>query len=150
VSQDRIIVPHLSAPALIAQAKEKLILIYCNSNLKTWKFGTPDRATTYEVHTWPPDRTVTSEEVRAYFRERGFIGNTAAFIAWVTQQNPADGYYTSIPEDDQLWRGPESRVLCAPCFDRGGSYRGLGLRGVRRSWYKGWVFVAFRELPQST
>jgi hypothetical protein len=82
-------------------------------------------------------------------RERGFTGNTATFIEWITAKNP-EGYYASIPEDDRCWHGPWSRGLCAPCFGRDGSDRKLSLYGLQGGWGDGWVFVAFREVPQST
>lgn len=146
-STDVILVPDLSAAGLVARAKEEIDLTYFNPELATWDFVTDERGKKYEVMTWAPGRSVSTAEVRAHFREKGFGGNTAAFISWLSKRQPM-GWHMSIPEEDtRLWRGPRSGYLDAPCFDRGGGSRELGLRDVRGGWGGDCTFVAFREVP---
>jgi len=149
LAQDRITVPHLSASALVAQAKEKLSLTYCCVDLASWNFITDECSKTYEVLTHCFGHNVRSDVVRGFFRERGFGGCTAAFIAWLIEKNP-EGCYASIPEDVRLLRVPESRILIAPYFYRDDTYRKLLLDDIRFDWRGDCVFVAFRELPSST
>ncbi len=103
------------------------------------------RGKRYEVLIWMPGRFATTREVRKHFKALGADGDTAAFIAWVTETNP-DGYFASIPSDDTLLFWHSDRLL-APCFhphDR--TIHGLWLHDLEHGWDLRWVFVAFREI----
>jgi hypothetical protein len=141
--RDLITVPARSAAELIAQAKT-LGLTYLDKDLESWDFIRDEAGKTYEVLVWKPGREVVpATEVRAHF-PKGFTGNTAAFIAWVTKHDP-EGYYASIPEDDRLFADGGS--LFAPNFFRAEADRKLGLYyDLRRRWCDYWSFVAFREV----
>ena len=135
-----------TAAGLIEHANKEIDLTYLNSDLATWNFIQSEAGKRYEVMTKSFGRSVSTQEVRDFFKTQGFGGNTAAFVAWVTEHKPK-GNHASIPEkDNDLWRGPESRVLCAPYFRHGVAGRELGLDGVRDDWDDCWVFVAFREV----
>jgi len=145
-SAEIIQVPDLPAADLIKLAEKRIDLTYLNPDLASWDFMQNERGKKYEVMTWAPGRDVSSADVRDYFNERRFSGNTAAFISWLMEKQPY-GYHASIPEDEQLWCDPESGGLCAPYFYRDGARRRLDLHGVRDDWRGRWVFVAFREIP---
>lgn len=111
MGRERITVPNLSAAELIKLALERLNLpnqSSCSPRLlAAWDFYKNQKGEvvdvggkTYEVMVWAPGRAVTTDEARKHF-PKGFMGNTAAFVAWVTAKNP-EGSYTSIPEDEQL------------------------------------------------
>jgi hypothetical protein len=139
-------VPDLSGPELIAEVKKALVLTYLNPDYAKCDFLRDERGKKYEVMIWKPGREVVpGEEVRVYFKERGFHGNTAAFIAWVTKHVP-NGYHATIPEDDRLFCDADG-YLCAPSFVRAGGGREFRLYGdVRNLWGGRWAFVAFREI----
>lgn len=147
VSTDRIQVSDLTASELIALAKKELKLTYLDGDLVKWNFITDERGKTYEVQVWKPGREVVpAAEVREHFKD-GFVGNTAAFVAWVTKHNP-EGYHASIPEDARLFQ--DGSHLYAPGFFRDESRRKLGLyNDVRYRWYDSWCFVAFREFKSA-
>ena len=143
---ETITVPDLSGPELIAAAEKALVLTYLDADYAKYEFLRDERGKTYEVMVWKPGREVVpGKEVRAYFKERGFHGNAAAFIAWATKHNP-NGYHATILEDDRLFRGAGGGLF-APDFVRDDGRRKLSLYyGVRNRWLDGWAFVAFREI----
>lgn len=149
-SSHRVTVPkHLTSATLVEHVDARVRLTYVNPDLRSWNYLQDEAGKTYEVMTHVFNRTVSSADVNAFFAEKGFGGNTAAFNAWVAETNPR-GYYASIPKDDRLWCGPESDELCAPFFNRGGDFRRLGLCWVGDDWDNSWVFVAFREVQSET
>jgi len=143
-TRDLIQVPDLTASQLVELAQKELKLNCLDPNLATWNFVTDERGKTYEVKVWKPSCVVVSaDEVRKHFKD-GFVGNTAAFVAWVTKHNP-EGYHATIPADDRLFQYGSD--LCAPYFYRGEGGRSLNLCGdVRGRGYDYWSFVAFREV----
>src|SRR3989339_380556 len=124
-----VVVQSIPAPQLVEWVKGKLTLTYLNLNFATWDFLRGEGGKRFEVLTWAPGRWVSSDEVRTYFRGKGSVGNTAAFLSWIGETNP-EGYWVSIPEDEHLWRHPRSGSLCAPNFLRDGSRRRLSLSDV--------------------
>lgn len=144
---ETIAVPDLPAGALVALAEEKLKLAVLDSDYLKWDFVRGERGKTHEVATWKPGRRVSSEEVREHFRtvggDRPFVGNAAAFLAWVTDNCP-EGWHVTVPENPDCFR-IAGGCLLAPGFFRGGSGRGLILGGVASGWGADFVFVAFRE-----
>lgn len=138
---ERITIPNLSAAELVAQAQSKLERTYLDPGFAKWEFVTNEAGKTYEVMVWAPGRYVTNEEVRRHF-PKGFTGNTAAFVTWVTVNNP-EGFYASIPEDGRLFLGGGN--LCVPIFNREDGYRSLDLIHIDDDWYDLYCFVAFRE-----
>ena len=140
-----VVVPNLSAAGLVARAKQDLALTYLDDDFAKWNFVNGEEGKRYERLIWTPGRVVQSADIRTYFRERGFNGNTAAFVAWAASKNP-EGYFVSIPdEDDRLWPDPESGRLYAPRFIRIATHRKLRLFDVG-GWHGPWSFVAFREV----
>ena len=144
-------VPDVSEHELVALAKLRGDLTFINSTYDAWQFHRGydgevicGRGEPFTFLTWKPGRRATSNEVRAYFKTRGFHGNVAAFIAWVMEFKPA-GEQASIPDDNACWRHPDRR-LCAPhsCF--GGGLRELSHRGVSAGWPDTVCFVGFRKL----
>ncbi|MEI7512623.1 MAG: hypothetical protein WCK01_04155 [Candidatus Uhrbacteria bacterium] len=144
---ERITVPNLPAAELIAQAQSKLELTYLDGDLAKWDFVTDECGKTYEVQSWKPGREVVpATEVREHFKD-GFVGNTAAFIALMTRDNP-EGYHASIPADDRLFQS--GGLLYAPYFLRDECDRKLGLRhDVRDRWRDDMCFWAFREFKNA-
>ncbi len=149
--QNVIEVPDIDAVDLTALTKSHCDLTYLDSDYAKWDFyrgvdGKPisGRGKRFEFLTWEPKRDVKSDEVRAYFKERGFYGHTGAFTAFVKERKPA-GYHASIPDDNGCWRGSDGR-LCVPSSYFVGVYRGLDQFWLDLGWGSDWVFVAFREL----
>lgn len=145
-----ITVPNLSAAEIVKLAKKEINLIYLAPELDTWDFIQDEQGKTYEVMKHDFGRKVSVKDVPAFFQERGFTGNTAAFIALMAREKP-NGYHASIPE--RLWRDPESGKLHVPHFAQFGGPI-LGLRWTGHDWSgddgcPGWAFVAFREVPKS-
>jgi hypothetical protein len=141
-------VPDKSVNGLVDTAEREIGLTYLNSALRSNAFIIDERGKTYEVATWKPGRHVSSEDVRKHFRDldpsNPYLGNTAAFVAWVTEKQPM-GWHVSIPEKSRLLPGADGG-LCAPLFYRGGAGRCLDLDGVAGGWGADDVFVAFREV----
>ncbi|MEI7512635.1 MAG: hypothetical protein WCK01_04225 [Candidatus Uhrbacteria bacterium] len=146
-SRDRITVTAPSAAGLIKLAKKQLSLTYLDGDLAKWDFVTDECGKTYEVQSWKPGREVVpATEVREHFKD-GFVGNTAAFIALMTRDNP-EGYHASIPADDRLFQS--GGLLYAPYFLRDECDRKLGLRhDVRDRWRDDMCFWAFREFKNA-
>ncbi|HLD17812.1 MAG TPA: hypothetical protein VJB99_01915 [Patescibacteria group bacterium] len=155
-NREIVIVPDLSGPEIVNWVDERLGLTktreHIQSSLIAWNFLQGERGKKFEVQIWYPGWPVPSDEVRAHFRKNGgFVGNTAAFLAWIGEHDP-DGYWTSIPEDERLRRDPESGVLFAPDFFKTKKGRGIGLISIEGNvddhcWDARWWFVAFREIP---
>lgn len=156
-----ITVPDLSPAELVARAQREIDTTSLDDELVAWNFtehrvekDEPTRAINvrgkkYEVLTWALGGYRTTEQVREHFKGLNADGNTAAFIAWVTETKPR-GFHVSIPSDDTLlWRNPKSGSLYAPCFGHDDAYRDLFLSGVRVGWSAFSVFVAFREIPSA-
>lgn len=91
-------------------------------------------------------KVVSTDEARGCISELGFIGNTAAFVAWVTLKNP-DGVHVSVPEDQHLRM--RYRNLCAMSFWKSGDRSGILDLVAVSEWSTNWTFVAFREVQQS-
>jgi hypothetical protein len=146
-ARDLIQVPDLSAVELIKLAQEKLGLTYLDPDYAKYAFLHDERGKTYEAKVWKPGREVVpATEVREHFTD-GFVGNTAAFTAWLIKHDP-EGYHASIPADDRLFQHGSS--LCAPGFLRAESDRQLRLSDdVRYRWGGDCSFVAFREFKSA-
>jgi hypothetical protein len=116
---DTITVPDLSAAELMIRAQRRSIFLSLRPDIAAWNFMQQDeRGKTYEVMTWAPCRGVSTDEVRAYFKRRGFGGNTAAFIAWMMAKQPL-GFHASIPDEDmRLFRDTYGELL-VPRFRQG-------------------------------
>lgn len=144
---DTIRVPALSATEIISAAKRKFDLRRDPPHLADWNFMRDEAGRTYEVLTHNFGRDVTCREVQSFFREKGFSGNTAAFVAWLTERTPF-GAFATIPDEDRLFRIPDTNLLFAPTFDRKRDSRliWLNTRFVASAWYGHWVFVAFRAI----
>ena len=137
-------VPNMGAEALVEKA-QKIGMKLCTPQLGKWDFMTDEHGKRYEVMTLRFGRVVSTDEVRKTIRELGFVGNTAAFIAWVTMNKP-DGMYISIPEDHRLrmrYRRPS-----AAYFDGWKDHYSLDLGSITHDWATNWVFVAFREVTK--
>jgi hypothetical protein len=151
-----VVVPDMGAVELTAATNRDLRLTYLDRDYAAWDFHTgldgqpiAGRGLKFEAIIFtkkdikPSDDDVSSEEVRAYFRERGYFGHTGAFTQWRRQNPTLMGYHASIPEDNGCWRGSDGR-LCVPY-----SYFGEGCRELYRYWFADdWddrgSFVAFR------
>lgn len=143
-------VPKVSDEELIAAAESDIKLTYLNPAYRSEgnKIIQGEGGKTYEVATWKPGRNVSSAEVRKHFRDldlaNPYLGNPAAFVAWITEKQP-EGWHVSIPEESRLLRHAGGS-LCAPGFDRGSAGRSLLLDDVASDWDVDFVFVAFREV----
>ena len=147
-----ITVPALSAAELINLAQEKLGLTYLDEMLATWDFYKNRKGEvvdiggkTYEVRSWKPGREVVpATEVREHFTD-GFVGNTPAFIALMTRDNP-EGAHTSLPEVARLfWK--KNGFLGAPRFIHDENRCELGLEGdIPDGRHGPMCFWAFREV----
>mgnify|MGYP006055089659 CR=1 FL=1 len=146
-----IFVPDIDAVELAALAEEELDLTYLNPDYERWDFyrgldgrPIPGRGKVFEVMTWHPERSVSSEEVHEHFKAEGFCGHTGAFAQWRRTCGLA-GYHTSIPEDNGCWRGSDGR-LYAPVSGFYSGSRRLNHGWVDSPWDNYWSFVAFREV----
>lgn len=151
-ARDVIEVPDIDAVDLTALTKSHCDLTYLDGDYAKWDLhrgvdGTPisGRGKRFELLTWRPKRDVNSDQVRAYFKERGFSGHTGAFTAWVKERKP-EGYHASIPDDNGCWRG-SGGCLYVPCSYFDGGNRRLDRSCPDSDWDSHWVFVAFRESP---
>jgi hypothetical protein len=154
IKRRRITVPNLSAAGLIAETKEKLgleVLELDELGYRFYDFMNDEAGRTYDVRVWVPNRPVKTSEVRKYFSDLGFDGNTAAFLTWVAKSNPRD-YHMSIPSDDsRLYFHRQLRLLCAPGFQHPRpKKRYLALTrvdgAVDGAWREHWRFVGFRPV----
>ena len=146
-----ILVHDLPANELIALAKTRCNLTYIDPDYEKWDmFQGLDgkvisgRSKTFKSLVWKPGREVSSNEVREYFKAKGFAGHAAAFTAWVMENKPA-GYHASIPDDNGCWRD-SGRLLYAPDSIFGDGSRRLDHDWVAHGWVDSWCFVGFREL----
>lgn len=146
-----ILVPDLDAVTITALAKRQCKLNYLDRDYEKWDYlisldkkPISGRGRRFEVLTWKPNWSVSSDEVRKYFQKKGSSGHTAAFTAWVAQHSP-EGYHASIPEDSgHASRSPPNGGRAS---DRDRRSRKTARRGRRRSRAsRRWCFVAFREL----
>lgn len=144
-------VPDIDAMDLTALTKSHCGLTYLDRDYAKWDFhrgidGNPisGRGKRFEVMTWEPKRNVKPDEVRAYFKNRGFYGHTGAFTAFIKERKP-NGYHASIPEDNGCWRY-SAGGLCVPRSSLDDDNRALYQSWLDNDWDSGWVFVAFREL----
>lgn len=140
---------NLTTRELIQHAQEQLGSAHIASAFFTWDFVRDEGGKIYEVQVCQPNREVVpATELPGNFKN-GFAGNTAAFIAWVIQNNPK-GCHASIPEEDRLLpRCIKGKVeLAAPSYAHVGNTRGeLRLSmDTRRKWGQSWSYVAFREI----
>lgn len=140
---ESVIVPILSCADLVAHMRRLVEPAYLNPEIADWDFIQDEQGKQYEVLTHRFNRDVSSDEVRAFFKEKGFEGNTAAFIAWIAEHKP-QVYSVSIPEDDRLFRDSTSGDLYTPYFNWDNGYCGLNLNTVEGDWGDDCMFVAFR------
>ncbi len=152
-----IVVPDLAAVDLTALVQRELNLTYLDPDYANWdyyqgvdKSVIRGRGLKFEVLTWKPDlkpnEAISSEEVRAHFRELNAFGHVGAFTQW-RRTCGLEGFHVSIPEDNACWRTSRGR-LCAPCSIFGGGRRELGRSWLGDDWDGDWSFVAFREILQ--
>jgi hypothetical protein len=131
-----------TASALVHAVNEAVDLTHLNPDYAKYAFLQGECGKTYEVLTWKPGKSVSSDAEREHFSTLGFRGNTAAFLEW-NRKDHGDGWFVSIPEDDRCFR---ATYLYAPYFRRHGAIRGLHLRVLAGDWGSVYVFVAFREV----
>lgn len=141
---ETITVPDLPAEALLAVVKEQASLTFLHPDYQIYAFIQDERGKTFEVATWEPGQSVSSETVREHFRTLGFTGNAAAFISWVAKNHPERGWYLTIPEDECCFS--KKNGLFFPAFGRGGLNCDLNLFSPEYGWHDGYCFVAFREI----
>ncbi|MFA6429539.1 MAG: hypothetical protein WCV84_03520 [Patescibacteria group bacterium] len=146
-----LLVPDLSAVALTAFAEKRLRLTRLDRGYKDWDYyrgqdGTEilGRGRWFEPLIWTPGRSVGSEEVRGYFRDKGFHGDAGAFTAWRLTCG-LNGWHASVPDDNGCWRHPGG-YLCAPYSSFDGGDRGLYQGRVGGLWHVLFSFVGFREV----
>ena len=140
-------VPNLSASELLAYARKEIGHLEIDQTFAKWDFIRGERGKTYEVLTHYFVRGVADGEVLAYFKERGFVGNTAAFVAWVTKHKPR-GWHMTVPEmGDRLRRGSEFEPE-VPSFNYLDGGYSLFLNLVEDTGDRD-MFVAFREIQQA-
>lgn len=85
-------------------------------------------------------------EGRGFQKERGFDGNAAAFIAWMTKTK-LRGWYVSIPNDDaRLYCDPDDGGLFAASFFSDEDIRDLDMEYMGCGWDYEAVLVAFSEI----
>lgn len=156
VTSNIVVVPDLSAVELTALTKRDLNLTYLDTDYAKWDYyrdldGNPihGRCLKFEALVWKPEldpnSIISSEQARAYLRERGFYGHVGAFTQWRGQNPDLMGYHASIPEDAACWRRADGH-LCAPYSYFDGGYRELGQDWVGSDWDDDWSFVGFREV----
>ena len=149
-----VVVPDISAVELTAATKRDLKLTCLDGDYANWDFyksfdGQPieGRGQRFEALVWKPeigpDDVIASEQIRAYFRERGFTGHTGAFTQWRRQNPGLMGYHASIPVDRGCWRDSDG-YLGVPYSDFGDGYRRLRQYWFDDDWDDDWSFVAFR------
>lgn len=135
-------IPQLSLEDLIKYAQEKASLTHVDSDYAIWDFK-DDAGKIFEVLLWSPKKTVTSEEVRAHFKELEAEGNVSAFIAWVAETK-FSGHYASIPFDDSACWRHNAGGFYVPYSDFNGDNRWLDLCWYGGGWRDDWSFVGFR------
>jgi hypothetical protein len=148
---ETVMVPNLSTRTQVAVVIESIGLLGLMVNLSPdfakYGFLRDERGKVYQVLTWQPGQSVSSDTVLDYFDDIGYHGNTAAFLEWI-KKDRGQGVFASIPDGGRCFR--DGAVgLCAPCFDRTGSPPELYLRRLDSDWYDGTVFVGFREVQTS-
>lgn len=114
-------------------------------------FITDEAGKTYEVRTWVGGSRAYYEMAVAYFIDvdpaHPFAGNTAAFIAWVSANQP-QGVFVTIPEEQERQTNP-LYINGIPCFIGRADLADCEL-GFNRDYYDflgaETVIVAFREV----
>lgn len=149
---NEILMPDIDAVDLTALTKSHCDLTYLDGDYAEWNFyvdvdGRPisGRGKRFECMTWTPGRDTKSDEVRVYFKKRGFYGHAGAFTAWVKERKP-QGYHASLPENNGCCRDSEEGFFCPPFSYFGSNDRKLALNRAGIRWENVWVFIAFREL----
>ncbi len=148
-------VPDLSWDGLVASAARKLGRARVHPLLLKGDLYRGERGRTYEALVWKPETVIHGAEIRALFKDLGFQGNLAAFVAWVMSSDIAASCERCITiTDDQSHFSLRGIDDLSPCLLRG--YRGSGygctltLSRVLKPMHTHWTFVAFRdvEAPQ--
>jgi len=152
MSKNQITVPQLASLDLLKHAIQQARLTRrVDDSFKAWNFITDECGKTFEVltHAFTHSR-VSREDIRKHFREKGFSGNTAAFIAWLCGPKSPCGSYMCIPDEDRLPRKSKFGSWVAPSFfqDEKRKNRILGFEQIGDPDYFGGqtIFVAFREI----
>lgn len=98
----------------------------------------------FEYLTYRPTEDLFAEDIRRYFRVRGFYGHVAAFMGWLVEQTPR-GYRACFPEDDSCTRTDEDRLL-APSFHACEGGITLAMHPLHVILDQGGEYVAFRRV----
>ncbi len=125
-------IPSLPASSIFIRAITKLNIPEPCKELNEWDFLQDEREKTYEVGmlTIEGKSPIRSAGVRNRLMRAGqYMGNTAAFLAWLAAGELHADWYASIPEDKRLFGfegRPSSKEWYA--YYEGGAAQELGLR----------------------
>ena len=151
-----IVVPNVPPDEFIAQLKKKLNLSLFDTGFGFWDdyqnlYTEISNAggKTFEVLNGILLNSTPSSVVEKHFAEKGFTGNTGAFISWLLENNPNE-WNIPIHSHQYLWMCLQSQVHVVVALEdnnTGGNRPGfrkiLGDNG-----FAACVFVAFREVAK--
>lgn len=151
VPEGRVTIPVLSTWDLIQRVREALDVTRIDPDYEHWRFCMHivqpggEGESEFEFLTYRPTENLYPEAIRQYFKERGYFGHPAAFMAWLIDQGPR-GYRASFPEDEACYRSGNGR-LKAPSFHACEGGITLSLHPLNVILDVGGVYVAFRQVP---
>lgn len=105
------------------------------------------RGKSFKWDLWKPGCKISSDEVREYFKARGFYGHAGAFTQWCRVYG-LQGHHASIPDYKNcmhVYRQGHSEFV--PSSSINDDERELRGYGAFHSWPEYWSFVGFSELP---
>jgi hypothetical protein len=143
-------VPDLPWCELVTSAARKLGRARVHPLLVKEDLFRGERGRVYEALVWKPGTVIHGAKVRAHFKDLGFQGNLAAFVAWAMSSEIAASCERCVTiTDDQSHFSLRGIEDLAPCLLRGFHASGYGcsltLSRVLKPMHTHWTFVAFRE-----
>lgn len=138
--------------------RQQLKLTHVDAGFDHWNFfdlpsdRTDRQIVLFESKTWKPCRPVTSEDVRAHFRDIGFTGRVAEYLMWaVTADMQPPHFSVSIPEPEDCYYKADSNHCFVPSY----AFTITGMRSLgfmqlddSRVWSSEYSFVGFRAWPR--
>ena len=144
-----VFVPDNSSNGTLATTKSRLMMYgdQIDDRFLGWDFMHDSGGEFYEVTRFSSRNIGTdSNDVRAYFQEKGFEGNVAAFLVWIEKERPNNAAYGTIPPDDKLRKDSRSDQLLVPFLCKRLGKPVLDFQSVNSTWFSNHVFVGFKKI----
>lgn len=154
---DPVTVPSMDASEMLEKSIEALAIDHVNENLHRWNFFADQRGLdlgytgkTYEVVSWKKGRSgsMNGDELRASFREHGYVGIVPALLMWLIEHRPFGTFYSTIPEDNAMhrWSNKQSSFVATLYLYRDATGSRLFALTPPHKCSPGEVYLAFRQV----